>query len=78
MTPNDTTQGGSKDPLHYMQVSLDKFVSWKYRKAILYTIGEILLLYTYPVSSMAAAVGTFAMPAVANPLLDKVRPSCKL
>ena len=52
---------------------LNKFVQWKYRKAILYTIGEILLLYSYPVSSMAAAVFVFFMPAVAMPLLDKVR-----
>mmetsp|Transcript_4134 Transcript_4134/g.8480 ORF Transcript_4134/g.8480 Transcript_4134/m.8480 type:complete len:137 (-) Transcript_4134:196-606(-) len=51
--------------------ALEAFTSWKYRKAILYTIGEILLLYSYPVSSMAAAVAVFFFPAVALPLLDK-------
>jgi len=51
---------------------MDKFSKWKYAKAMLFTLGEMLLIYTFPLAAMSSAIATFVAPVAVDPILEKV------
>mmetsp|Transcript_28066 Transcript_28066/g.34054 ORF Transcript_28066/g.34054 Transcript_28066/m.34054 type:complete len:133 (-) Transcript_28066:204-602(-) len=51
---------------------MEALQQWKYRKALLFTLAEILIIYNFPMSVAASAVGTLVAPDVALPLLTKI------
>jgi hypothetical protein len=65
-------------PLQYTEKSnpkaaMEKFSKWRYAKAMLFTLGEMLLIYTFPLAAMSSAIATFVAPVAVDPILEKVR-----